>query len=196
MPKHIMVTITVNACLLVFYSSVIPLFIWPWMTAFHVYVLEFQTIFPCVFKTIWMCFAVARVWKSVDQWTFSVCKDVPQHKPRTTGEFRNLEWVSDLLSFPRDMPSPKTRTWARHILSTSKVEDVNFEALAMQQREALNISCSFWESETCQGTFDLQHLAHYISSNSGWQWKQVAHVRCYHMHGWQTRLSADFVRNM
>jgi len=104
---------------------------------FHVYVLEFQTIFPWVFKTIWMCFAVARVWKSVDQWTFSVCKDVPQQKPPTTGEFRNLVCVSDLLSFPRDIPSPKTRTWARHILSTSKVEDVKFKALAMQQREAL-----------------------------------------------------------
>jgi len=77
---------------------------------FHVYVLEFQTIFPCVFKTIWMCFAVARVWKSVDQWTFSVCKDVPKQNPHTTGEFRNLECVSDLLSLPRDIPSPKTRT--------------------------------------------------------------------------------------
>ena len=64
-------------------------------------------------------------------------------------------------------------TWAqpqlRHILSTSTTEDVEFEALAMQQREALNILFSFWESETCQDTFDLQHLAHYISSNSGWQ---------------------------
>ena len=136
---------------------------------FRVYVLEFQTIFPCVFETIWMCFAVARVWKSVDQWTFSVCKDVPQQKPRTSGEFRNLECVSDLLSFRRDIPSPKTRTWARQILSTSKVEDVKFEALAMQQREPLIISFSFWESETCQGTIDLQHLAHCISSNSGWQ---------------------------
>ena len=125
--------------------------------------------FPCVFKTIWMCFAVARVWKSVDQWTFSLCKDDPQQKPRTTGEFRNLECVSDLLPFPRDISSSKTRTWARQISSTSKVEDVKFEALAMQQREALNISFSFWESETCQGTFDLQHLAHCISSNSGWQ---------------------------
>ena len=38
-------------------------------------------------------------------------------------EFRNLECVSDLLSFPRDIPSPKTRTSARHILSTSKLED-------------------------------------------------------------------------
>jgi len=94
---------------------------------FHVYVLEFQTIFPCVFKTIWMCFAVARVWKSVDQWTFSVCKDVPKQNPHTTGEFRNLECVSDLLSLPRDIPSPKTRTWARHILSTSKVEDENLK---------------------------------------------------------------------
>jgi len=37
----------------------------------------------------------------------------------------------------------------------------------MQQREALIISFSFWESETCQGTFDLQHLARYISNNSG-----------------------------
>jgi len=64
---------------------------------------------------------------------------VPQQKPRTTGEFRNRECVSDLLSFPRDIPSPKPRTWARHILSTSKVEDVKFEALARQQREALNI---------------------------------------------------------
>jgi len=52
-------------------------------------------------------------------------------------------------------------------LSTSIAEDVEFEALAMQQREAWNISFSFWESETCQGTFDLQHLAHCISSNSG-----------------------------
>ena len=71
---------------------------------------------------------------------------------KTSYEFRNLEWVSDRLSFPRNIPSPKTRTWARHILSTSKVEDVKFEALAMQQREALIISFSFWESETCQGT--------------------------------------------
>jgi len=55
----------------------------------------------------------------------------------------------------------------RHILSTSKVEDAKFEALAMQQREALIISFSFWESETCQSTIGLQHLAHYISSNSG-----------------------------
>jgi len=39
---------------------------------------------------------------------------------------------------------------------------VKFEALAMQQREALNISFSFWESETYQGKFDLQHLAHCI----------------------------------
>jgi len=54
-------------------------------------------------------------------------------------------------------------------LSTSTVEDVEFEALVMQQREALNISFSFWESETCQGKFDLQHLAHHISSNSGRQ---------------------------
>ena len=64
-------------------------------------------------------------------------------------------------------------TWTQaqvwQILSTSTAEDVEFEALAMQQREALNISFSFWESETCQGTFDLQHLLHYISSNSGWQ---------------------------
>jgi len=52
-------------------------------------------------------------------------------------------------------------------LSTSKVEDVKIEALAMQQGEALIISFSFWESETCQGAFDLQHLAHCISSNSG-----------------------------
>jgi len=49
------------------------------------------------------------------------------------------------------------------------VEDVKFEALAMQQREALITSFSFWESETCQGMLDLQHLAHSISSNSGWQ---------------------------
>jgi len=66
----------------------------------------------------------------------------------------------------------------------------------MQQREALIISFSFWESETCQSTIGLQHLAHYISSNSGWQQKQVVHVRCYHMQRWQTRLRADFMRNM
>ena len=51
-------------------------------------------------------------------------------------------------------------TWAqpqvRHIFSTSTAEDVEFEALAMQQREALNISFSFWESQTCQVKFDLQ----------------------------------------
>jgi len=41
-------------------------------------------------------------------------------------------------------------------LSTSTAEDVEFEALAMQQREALNISFSFWESQTCQVKFDLQ----------------------------------------
>ena len=111
------------------------------------------------------CTRLKECWSMDIQWF----KDVPQQKSRTTGEFRNLECVSDLLSFPRDIPLPKTRIWARHILSTSKVEDVNFEALAMQQREALIISLSFWESETCQGTFDLQHLAHYISSDSGWQ---------------------------
>ena len=33
MSKHIKFTVTVNACL-VFYFSVIPLFIWPWMTTF------------------------------------------------------------------------------------------------------------------------------------------------------------------
>ena len=49
----------------------------------------------------------------------------------------------------------------------SPVPGVEFEALAMQQRETLIISFSFWESETCQGTFDLQHLAHCISSSSG-----------------------------
>jgi len=59
------------------------------------------------------------------------------------------------------------QTQVRHILSTSTAEDVEFEALAMQQRETLIISFSFWESETCQGTFDLQHLAHCISSSSG-----------------------------
>ena len=138
--KHTMVTITVNACLLVFLFQCYPPVYLTMNDCFHAYVLEFQTIFPCVFKIIWMCFAVARVCKSVDQWAFSACKDVPQRKPRATGEFRNLECVSDLLSFPRDIPSPKTRTWARHILSTSKVEDVKFEALAMQQREALIIS--------------------------------------------------------
>jgi len=46
-------------------------------------------------------------------------------------------------------------------LSTSTAE---FEALAMQQRKAWNISFSFWESETCQVKFDLQHLAHCISN--------------------------------
>jgi len=133
---------------------------------FRVYVLEFKQ-FSRAFSKQYGCASLLHAFESVDQWTFSICKDVPQQKPRTTGEFRNLECVSDLLSFPRDIPSPKTRTWASHIFSTSKVEDVEFEALAMQQREALIISFSFWESETCQGTFDLQHLAHYISSNSG-----------------------------
>ena len=133
---------------------------------FHVYVLEFQTIFPCVVKTIWMCFAVARVCKSVDKWTFSVAYARMCHsiKPRTTGEFRNLECVCDRLPFPSDIPSQKTRTWVRHILSTSKVEDEKFESLAKQQREALNISFSFWECETCQVKFDLQHLAYCISN--------------------------------
>ena len=37
----------------------------------------------------------------------------------------------------------------------------------MQQREALIISFSFWESEACQVKFHSQHLAHCISSNSG-----------------------------
>jgi len=77
------------------------------------------------------------------------------------------------LMAPMDDFLATVMTWVqpqvRHILSTSTAEDVEFEALAMQQREAFNISFSFWESETCQGTFGLQHLAHYISSNNGWQ---------------------------
>jgi len=80
--------------------------------------------------------------------------------------------ITQNLMDPTDDFLATVMTWAqsqeRHILSTSTA-DVEFEALAMQQREALNISFSFWESETCQGTFDLQHLAHCISSNSGWQ---------------------------
>jgi len=48
-------------------------------------------------------------------------------------------------------------------LSTSNVEDVKFEALDKQLREALNISFSFRESETCQVKFDLQRLTQCVS---------------------------------
>jgi len=124
------------------------------MTAFMCMFWNFKQ-FSRAFSKQYGCASQLHAFESVDQWIFSVCKDVLQQKPRTTGEFRNLECVSDLLSLPRDIPSPKTGTWARHVLSTSKVEDVKFEALAMQQREALIISFSFWESETCQGTVRL-----------------------------------------
>ena len=42
-------------------------------------------------------------------------------------------------------------------------EHAKFEPLEKQQREALNISFSFWESENCQVKFDLQHLVQCVS---------------------------------
>jgi len=38
---------------------------------------RFSNIFSSIFRIIWTCFAVARVVTSVDEWKFSVCKDVP-----------------------------------------------------------------------------------------------------------------------
>jgi len=37
----------------------------------------FLNILPCILKILWMCFTVAM---SVDEWKFSVCKDVPQQE--------------------------------------------------------------------------------------------------------------------
>ena len=103
---------------------------------------------------------------SADEWKFSVCKDVPQQKNSYDCGIHaivNAFAFINRLPFPSDIPLQKTRNWVRHILYTSKVEDAKFEALEKQQREAFNISFSFWESENCQVKFDLQHLAQYVS---------------------------------
>jgi len=122
--------------------------------------------FVSIFKTIWTCFADPRITTNVDDRKFSVCKDVSQQKISYDCGIHaivNAFLIINRLPFLSDMPSQKTRNYVRHILYTSNVEDVKFEALEKQQWEALSISFSFWESENCQVKFDLQHLAHCVS---------------------------------
>ena len=98
---------------------------------------RFSNIFPSIFKIIWTCFAVARVATSVDEWKFSVCKDVPQQKNSYDCGIHaivNAFAFINRLSFPSDIPSQKTRNWIRQILSTSNVEAARFEALETATR--------------------------------------------------------------
>ena len=160
--------------------------------------LGISNYFVSIFKTIWTCLADPRITTSVDDWKFSACKDVPQQKISYDSGIHailNAFLIINRLPFLSDIPSQKTRNWVRHILYTSNVEHAKFEPLEKQQREALNVSFSFWEKENCQVKFDLQRLAQCVSDFTVDN-KSNVHVRCYHMHEWQTRRRADFVRNM
>ena len=125
--KHIIVTITKCICCC-FSFQCYPAVDLTMNYCFHVF-FGISNYFVSIFKTIWTCFADHRITTNVDDWKFSVCKDVPRQKISYDCGIHaivNAFLIINRLPFLSDIPSQKTRNYVRHILYTSNVGDAKF----------------------------------------------------------------------